>query len=506
MDLSFAELLEQQTNFNFLEGSSIQVDVISITNKHVVVDFGFKSEGHIDIEEFKDILGELRVKVGDKIYVLLETIDNGEGTSVLSYKKAIQENAKEDIVKSKEEEDYYIDVIGKKVVNKGFVADYYGMEVFIPLSLMDIKIKNSYEFLLKEKFKVKVIKYDFDKNSVFASRKHYIEKELGINFEDEFNKLKIGAEVTGSVKAFVKYGAFIDLGFMDSLLHLNDISWKKIEHASEVLDINQELSLIVCNKDEERKRVSVSLKDFDTSPWENFLNNNVGDKIQVTIDKIQKNGIIVSYDNSIDFFIHYTELSWYSIKDKIEEYFSLGQVIEVKISEIKHDMKDVKLNYRDGVKNPLIEFTKNHNEGEVFDVKVIDTGDKFLKVKVEEGVVGYIFGEEVSWNFDSYKQLKNYKVGDIVTAEFKTIEFSNNSLKFSIKNTKENPFLSYIDMKKGSQINTTVISVEKMFLVVETENGARTLVKNESKENIQIGQNLLLKIKNSNEKSLDLML
>lgn len=505
MDLSFAELLEQQTNFNFSEGSSIEVDVISITPKHVIVDFGFKSEGHISIEEFKDILGDVRVNIGDKIHVFLETLDDGEGSSVLSYKKAVQENAKEDIIKSKKE-DYYIEVVGKKVVNKGFVADYYGMEVFIPLSLIDIKSKNSYDFLIREKFKVKVIKYDFDKNSIFTSRKHYIEKELGISFEDEFKKLKIGSEIKGSVKAFVKYGAFIDLGFMDSLLHLNDISWKKIDHASEILDINQELSLIVCNKDEDKKRVSVSLKDFDTSPWEKFLNNSVDDNIEVKIQKIQKNGIIVSYNNEIDLFIHYTELSWYSIKDKIEDYFSIGQTINVKITEIKHDLKDVKLNYRDNVKNPLIEFTKNHKEGEIFELTVVDTGDKFLKVKVEDIVLGYIFGEEISWNFDSYKELKNYKSGDIVKAELKAIEFSNNSLKFSIKNTKENPFLKFIDLKKGTLINTTVVSVEKIFLVVETDNGARTLVKNESRADVFVGQVLPLKIKNANEKSLDLML
>tara|TARA_Y100000034_G_scaffold41572_1_gene51125 strand:- start:1912 stop:3432 length:1521 start_codon:yes stop_codon:yes gene_type:complete len=506
MDLSFKELFEQQVDFNFLEGNNIEVEVISITNKHVIVDFGFKSEGYIDIEEFKNFSGELSIKIGDKIQVVLESIDDGEGTSVLSYKKAIQENAREEVIKSSKE-DYYIEVIGKKIVNKGFVADFYGMEVFIPLSLIDIKTKNNYDFLINEKFKVKIIKYDFDKNSIFASRKHYIEKELGINFEDEFAKLKVGSKVTGSVKTFVKYGAFIDLGFMDSLLHLNDISWRNVKHASEVLEVNQELDLVVSNIDSEKKRVSVSLKDFDTAPWENFLNNNkVDDMINVEISDIYKNGIVVSYDNSIDFFIHYTDLSWYSIKDKIEEYFSKGQNIDVKINEIRHESKEVKLNYRDNVKNPLIEFTKEHKEGEVFEVTVVNVGDKFLKVEVESGVQGYIFGEEMSWNFDSYKELNKYKIGDTLKAELKYIEFSNHVLKFSVKNLIENPFLSFIDKKKGSEIEVTVISSEKQFLIVETYNGARTLVKNNSNKDFVSGDKLVVKIKNSSESSLDLML
>jgi small subunit ribosomal protein S1 len=506
MELTFEELFEQQINFNFLEGSNIDVEIIEINNNNVVVDFGFKSEGYINIEEFKDIFGSIKVKVGDNIKVLLESIDDGQGNSSLSYTKAIQEIAKENIIKSHKEEKHYIEVVGKKLVNKGFVADYFGLEVFIPLSLLDIKSKNDYSFLINEKFNVKVIKYDFDKNSVFASRKHYIEKELGISFEEEFAKLNVGSKVIGSVKTFVNYGAFIDLGFMDSLLHLNDISWKKINHANEVLKVNQELELIVSNIDRERKRLSVSLKDFDTTPWENFLNNKLNDIITVNISKIQKNGIIVCYDNSIDFFIHYTELSWYSIKDKIHEYFSLNQDIEVKITSIKHDIKDVKLNYRDNIRNPLIEFTKEHKEGDLLEVEISDTGDKFIKVIIKEGIFGYIFGEELSWNFDSHKELKNYKIGDFVKAEIKLIECSNNSIKLSIKNTIKNPFLEFIDLKKGTTINVTVIKNEKHFLIVETKNGARTLVKNNSQEKELLTGDLIdLKIKNSSENSLDLV-
>lgn len=506
MDLSFRELFEQQVDFDFLEGNNIEVEVINITNKYVIVDFGFKSEGYIDIEEFRDISGESSVKVGDKIQVILENIDNGEGTSILSYKKAIQEVARKEVIKS-HTEDYYVEVIGKKVVNKGFVADFKGMEVFIPLSLMDIKNKNNYDFLLNEKFKVKIIKYDFEKNSIFASRKHYIEKELGINFEDEFAKLKVGSKVKGNVKTFVKYGAFIDLGFMDSLLHLNDISWKTVKHASDVLEINQELDLVVSKIDSEKKRVSVSIKDFDTSPWENFLNNNqVNDIIDVKITDIHKNGIIVTYNDSIDFFIHYTELSWYSINDKIDKYFSIGQEISVKINEIRHESKDVKLNYRDTVQTTLIEFIRNNEEGEIFNVKVVNVSDKFLKVKVEDGVFGYIFGEEMSWNFDSYKELKKYKAGDTLEVQLKYIDYNNNILKFSLKNLMENPFLSFLDKKKGEEIETTVVSSEKQFLIVETENGAKTLVKNDSNKNFKKGDKLLLKIKSFSENSLDLML
>lgn len=505
MKSNFKELLEEYFNESkhYNEGDLIKTEVLKVTPKNVVVDLGFKSEVYIDIEEFKNQNKELTINQGDIIEVFIELIDDGLGNTVASYQKALQLSSKE-IVKKSKEENSSIKVYGKKLVSKGLVADFNSLEVFIPFSLLSKNNEKDYNYLINEEFEVKVIKYDFEKNSIFASRKHHLEEEMGINFEEEFANLNIGDIVKGKVKTFVKYGAFIDLGFMDSLLHLNDISWKKVDFPSDLLNVGQELEFVITVIDRDKKQVSVSLKDLDSSPWENFLDEvNEGEVIEVVINKIKHNGLIVSYKNNIDFFIHYTDLSWYSIKNKIEEYYSLNEKIEVKVSKIEHEYKNVKLNLKEIQRNPIIEFANNNEVGDLFEVKVIDSGYKFIKVQVQKGVIGYIFSEEVSWNFDSKLIMQDIKKGQTLNVKLKSIDFENCSLKFSLKEAQKNPFIEYINLPKGTLINCKVIESKNHFLMVETDNGAKTLVNNEGRQHNK-DETIKLYLKGANKNGLEL--
>jgi small subunit ribosomal protein S1 len=504
MSTEFERLLNENS-LNLIEGSIIKVFVLDITNKMVIVDLNFKSEVQIDIEEFKNFNGDLLVEKNQEIEVLLEKIDDGAGNSLLSYSKG-QERANKNIVeKSFREEDFYIDVIGKRMVNKGYVADYKGLEVFIPFSLLDVKKENNFDFLNNTSFPVKVIKFDFEKNSIFASRKYYLEKELGIDIEEEFSKVQIGDVLKGKVKTFMPYGVFVDFGFTDSLLHLNDMSWKKISDPKSLFQEGQEVEVVVTNIDKEKQRLSISLKEFNQKPWEDF-NNEVSQKdtILVSIDKIKSNGIIVSYNEDIDFFIHYSDLSWYSLKNKIETVFSEGEEINVLVDYIDSQRKQANLKLKDLTENPVILFSKENKIGDLFTTTVVDSGSKFLKLKVSEGVYGYLFGEEISWNFDSQKLLSTFEKGTSIKVRFKSYDCDNHSLKFSLKDTMPNPFYFYEEMSKGETVNVVVVDSQKMFLIVETDNGARTLLKNESQTNYKIGQELRLKFKKSTHNSIEL--
>jgi len=499
------EKLLNENQFEFSKGSIINVIVSEITNKSVIVDLNFKSKATIDIEEFKDFNGQLSIDINQEISVLIEQLDDGEGNTILSYAKAQEKVNQKNIQKSLEEDDFYIQVIGKKMVNKGYVASYNGIDVFIPFSLLDIKKENNFDFLNNTKFFVKVIKCDFSKNSIFASRKYYIEKELGINVENEFLNIKKGDVIKGKVKTFMKYGVFIDIGFTDSLLHLNDISWKKINNPSEVFSENDSIEVIVTEVDLDNKRIYISLRELNQKPWKLFKTNvNEGDTIDVSISQIQSSGIIVSYNDNIEFFIHYSELSWVSLKGKIETEFSIGQSISVIVNSINHNKKDVNLKLLNKSENPIMLFDKTHSKGDILQATVIDKGNNFLRIKLNGNVSGYLFGDEISWNFDSMKLLSNFEKGQKISVAYKSFDSKNKLLNFSIKDLLPNPFLDFKNLKKGDLIPVTIIDLQKNLIIVETSNGARSLIQNTLSKNYNNGDRLTLKFKSANNNSIEL--
>jgi small subunit ribosomal protein S1 len=502
---SFEKLLNENLSV-FKENEIVSATVIEINNKNVVVDFNFKSEALLDINEFRSYRNqELSVSVNDTIDLLIEEIDNGDGYPTLSYHKAQKEKGKKNIQKSFNEEESYIEVVGKKLVNKGFVASYEGYDIFIPYSLLDIRKKENFDFLMNTKFFIKVIKVDFERDSIFGSRKYYLEKEEGINVLDKIKELNIGDIIEGEVKSFVKYGAFLDLGFTDSLLHLNDVSWKNFDSVKDLFNYGDILKVKVTGVDLDKERVYISLKENDLSIWDDFKDNfKKNDKIDLTVSRIKHNGLVVQYNNAIDFFIHYTELSWYSIKNKIENHYSIGEKVIGHIRDIDYNKKGAFITLKSKENNPIIMFSKNNKFGDKFDATIVETGTKFLKIKIGE-VIGYIFGEELSWNYDSHKVLDNYKKNDTVEVSFKSADVDNYALKFSIKDTIENPFSKYSEESSGTEVEVVVLESKNNIILVQTDNGVKTLVQNRAATDINVGNKLTLKIKNSNDFSLELM-
>lgn len=337
---NFEQLLNESQVVLPKVGELIDASVIQVNHKDVVVDFGAKSEVIIQKNEFSKI-----PSVGQTLKLLVTSLDDGEGNLKLSYQGAEKIIYEKELKKSFESQDYFIEVDCVRSSDKGLICNYHGINLFIPSSLVDSRIVDNSSFV-GQSFLVKVIKFIPKDNNFFASRRFVLEKQHGIDSDQAFKDIKVGDKLRGRVKSFMNYGAFINLGFMDSLLHVNDISWRNFDVPSEGLSIGEDLTVIVISKDEEKKRISVSVKDLNQEPWLNFKNlNKEGSKINAEIIKIQKAGFVIRpVDHSeLEFFVHFSDLGNTVEKQKIQGEFEKGDILELVIVKFKEDKKSIEV-------------------------------------------------------------------------------------------------------------------------------------------------------------------
>lgn len=311
---------------------------MQVNHKDVVVDFGAKAEVVLPKSEFSTA-----PTVGQSLKLLVLSLDDGEGNLKLSHQGAEKLIYEKEIKKSFESQDYFIEVNCVHSNDKGLICNYHGINLFIPSSLIDSRIVDNSSFV-GQTFFVKVVKFIPKDNNFFASRRFVLEKQHGIDSDQAFKDIKVGDKLRGRVKSFMNYGAFINLGFMDSLLHVNDISWRNFDLPSEGLKIGEDLTVIVIAKDEEKKRISVSIKDLNPEPWNNFkTENKEGSKIEAEIIKIQKAGFVVRpiEHSELEFFIHFSDLGNTFEKQKIQSEFEKGDILELVIVKFKEDKKSI---------------------------------------------------------------------------------------------------------------------------------------------------------------------
>ncbi len=337
---NFEQLLNESTIIIPQVGQLIDANVIQVNHKDVVVDFGAKSEVVLAKSEFSRIPA-----VGEGLKLLVVSLDDGHGNLKLSHQAAEKQIYEKELKKSFESQDYFIEVQCIQSNEKGLICNYHGINLFVPTSLIDSRIVDNSTFL-GQSFLVKVVKFMPKDNNFFASRRFVLEKQHGIDSDQAFKDIKVGDKLRGRVKSFMNYGAFINLGFMDSLLHVNDISWKNFDLPSEGLKIGEDLTVVVVSKDEEKKRISVSLKDIDQSPWLDFKSaNKEGSKIQVEIIKIQKAGFVVRPTEHLDleFFIPFSDLGSSSDKTKIQNESQKFDLLDVILIRFKEDKKSIEV-------------------------------------------------------------------------------------------------------------------------------------------------------------------
>lgn len=337
---NFEQLLNESQVLIPQVNDLIDAQVIQVNHKDVVVDFGAKSEVILPKSEFSVL-----PKVGDSLKLLVLSLDDGEGNLKLSHQAAEKQIYEKELKKSFESQDYFIEVECISSNDKGLICSYHGINLFIPSSLIDSRIVDNSNFV-GQKFFVKVVKFIPKDNNFFASRRFVLEKQHGVDSDQAFRDIKVGDQLRGRVKSFMNYGAFINLGFMDSLLHVNDISWKNLDLPSEGLTIGEDINVVVVSKDEEKKRLSVSIKDLNLEPWFNFkLSSKENSRVEVKIIKIQKSGFVVSpvLHSDLEFFIPFSDLGSTSDKQKIQNTFEIGDLIHVSVVRFKDDKKSIEV-------------------------------------------------------------------------------------------------------------------------------------------------------------------
>lgn len=466
---NFAELLEEYSSAQEMTpGEVITAEVIAIDDATVTVNAGLKSEAWIDVNEFKDANGDLEVKVGDFVTVTIESLENGFGETKLSRVKArraadwiILENALQD-------DTVLTGVINGKVKG-GLTVMVNSIRAFLPGSLLDIRpIKDVSAYEGKE-IEFKVIKLDKKRNNVVISRRAVLEETLSEEREALLSTLEEGSIVKGIVKNITNYGAFVDLGGIDGLLHITDLAWDRMKHPSELLETGQEIEAKVLKFDQERRRVSLGLKQLQPDPWEGLDRRYpVGTRLYGTVTNLTDYGAFVEIEKGIEGLVHVSEMDWTNKNVYPSKIVQVGDEVQVMILDVDAERRRISLGMKQCVPNPWEEFEENHQKGEKITGTIKSITDFGIFVGLPGGIDGLIHVSDLSWHEPGEQAIRNYKKGDELTAIILAIDTAKERISLGVKQSQGDPFNSYVEAhEKSSIVKGRVKSVEPKLVTVE---------------------------------------
>ena len=466
---NFAELLEEYSSAQEMTpGEVITAEVIAIDDATVTVNAGLKSEAWIDVDEFKDANGDLEVKVGDFVTVTIESLENGFGETKLSRVKArraadwiILENALQD-------DTVLTGVINGKVKG-GLTVMVNSIRAFLPGSLLDIRpIKDVSAYEGKE-IEFKVIKLDKKRNNVVISRRAVLEETLSEEREALLSTLEEGSIVKGIVKNITNYGAFVDLGGIDGLLHITDLAWDRMKHPSELLETGQEIEAKVLKFDQERRRVSLGLKQLQPDPWEGLDRRYpVGTRLYGTVTNLTDYGAFVEIEKGIEGLVHVSEMDWTNKNVYPSKIVQVGDEVQVMILDVDAERRRISLGMKQCVPNPWEEFEENHQKGEKITGTIKSITDFGIFVGLPGGIDGLIHVSDLSWHEPGEQAIRNYKKGDELTAIILAIDTAKERISLGVKQSQGDPFNSYVEAhEKSSIVKGRVKSVEPKLITVE---------------------------------------
>jgi len=468
-NLSFADLFEESLVRKEMRlGEVITAEVVRVDYNVVVVNAGLKSEAYIPIEEFKNDRGEVEVAAGDFIQVAIEAIENGFGETKLSRDKAKRlaswyflENAMNqgDIVSGM--------VVGK--VKGGLTVMTHGVRAFLPGSLVDMRpIKDTSPYEGKE-LDFKVIKLDKKRNNVVVSRRAVLEVSMGAQRDELLSTLKEGSTVTGTVKNITDYGAFVDLGGIDGLLHITDLAWRRVKHPSEVLTVGQEVSAKVLKFDQEKNRVSLGLKQLGDDPWVGLARRYpAGTRLFGKVTNITDYGAFVEIDAGIEGLVHVSEMDWTNKNVSPAKVVSLGDEVEVMILEIDEDRRRISLGIKQCQANPWDEFAANYKKGDKVSGAIKSITDFGVFIGLPGGIDGLIHLSDLSWNLPGETAVRDFKKGQELEAAVLGIDVERERISLGIKQLDGDPFNNYVGINdKGAIVTGTVKSTEAKGAVIQ---------------------------------------
>ncbi|MDD5389054.1 MAG: 30S ribosomal protein S1 [Gallionellaceae bacterium] len=465
---SFAAMFEESISKQEMRhGEIITAEVVAIDDNFVTVNAGLKSESLIPVEEFKDDRGGLEVNVGDFVQVAIESIEDGFGATKLSRDRARRLAAWLDLEAAMEEGRIVKGLVNGKVKG-GLTVMCNGIRAFLPGSLVDVRpVKDTTPYENKES-EFKVIKLDRKRNNVVVSRKAVLEASMGAERESLLSNLKEGATVKGIVKNITEYGAFVDLGGIDGLLHITDLAWRRVKHPSEVVNVGDEVSAMVLKFDQDKNRVSLGLKQLGEDPWVGLSRRYpTGTRMFGKVANLTDYGCFVEIEPGIEGLVHVSEMDWTNKNVNPSKVVALGDEVEVMVLEIDEDRRRISLGMKQCKANPWDDFAATFKKGDKVSGQIKSITDFGIFIGLPGGIDGLVHLSDLSWHLTGEEALRNYRKGEEVEASVLAIDVEKERISLGIKQMENDPFNAYVAVHdKGSIVTGTVKSMDAKGAVI----------------------------------------
>ncbi|MGH8296500.1 MAG: 30S ribosomal protein S1 [Steroidobacteraceae bacterium] len=473
MTESFAQLFEQSlANQRIRPGMILTGLVVDVTPDVVVVNVGLKSEAVIPLEQFKNERGEVEVKSGDEVEVALDSVEDGTGETRLSREKAKRARTWTRLEEAFNKSEIVTGIITGRVKG-GFTVEIDNVRAFLPGSLVDVRPVRDTSYLEGKPLEFKVIKLDQKRNNVVVSRRAVVEQEFSAERNALLENLQEGSVVHGAVKNLTDYGAFVDLGGIDGLLHITDMAWKRVKHPSEVVKVGDEIDVRILKFDRERSRVSLGLKQLGADPWENIARRYPPHtRVFGKVTNIADYGAFVEIEDGVEGLVHVSEMDWTNKNVNPAKVVHTGQEVEVMVLDVDEDRRRISLGLKQCKANPWKEFAENYNRGDRVSGQIKSITDFGIFIGLPGNIDGLVHLSDISWDLPGEEAVRNYQKGQQLDAMVLSIDPERERISLGVRQLAKDPFSSYIaENPKGTIVKGVVKEVDARGALIDLGNG-----------------------------------
>ena len=479
MSESFAELFEKsEVEARMRPGTIVKGEVVTVGSDFVVVNAGLKSEGIIPVDQFKNEEGQVEIKIGDQVDVALDTVEDGYGETRLSREKAKRAQAWIELEVACEKQETVSGIITDKVKG-GFTVDVSSIRAFLPGSLVDVRPVKDMGYLEGKPLDFKVIKVDKKRNNAVVSRRAVVESDNSAERETLLSNMAEGVEMTGLVKNLTDYGAFVDLGGVDGLLHITDMAWKRVKHPSELVSVGDEIKVKVLKFDASTNRVSLGLKQLGEDPWVDVSRRYPeGSRLVGKVSNITDYGCFVEIEEGVEGLVHVSEMDWTNKNVHPSKVVHVGEEVEIKVLDIDQERRRISLGMKQCKPNPWEEFSSKHEKNDRTTGVIKSITDFGIFIGLEGGIDGLVHLSDLAWDDVGEDAVRNYKKGDEIEAVVLAVDAERERISLGVKQLDQDPFSTYVAQNpKGTLVTGNVASIEGKVAFLELAENVEGMIK-----------------------------